>query len=277
MAAVRVLSSLRTVLRMKCASLKIQHARTVTSEALCSPGKWQLVSAVCLQRHPVVTTELTELEQRYKDLMTDLELENSILSDHELHALEDKAIAEKRLQAEENEQGEGEVEGARVTALDLEDAWEADAKDFTPAPRITEDDKTDNVRSLDRKLDQSLFLLVKQTLGDKGHWVFPQGPRLDGESMRQAAERVLQSHCGDGATAQFVGNAPCGFYQYTFPQAANMGTGAKVFFFKVWYREGDMAPTDPSITDYMWVTQDQLPQFCSKAYLKSAKEFLVSL
>lgn len=38
---------------------------------------------------------------------------------------------------EENEQGDGEVEGARATALDLEDAWEAEAKEFTPAARIT--------------------------------------------------------------------------------------------------------------------------------------------
>ena len=45
------------------------------------------------------------------------------------------AIAEKRKQAEDAE--EGEVEGARVTALDLEDAWEAEAKLFTPAPRVT--------------------------------------------------------------------------------------------------------------------------------------------
>ena len=48
-----------------------------------------------------------------------------------------RAIQEKRKKMEESEQGEGEVEGARVTALDLEDAWEAEAKQFTPAPRVT--------------------------------------------------------------------------------------------------------------------------------------------
>ena len=29
------------------------------------------------------------------------------------------------------------MEGARVTALDLEDAWEAEAKLFAPAARVT--------------------------------------------------------------------------------------------------------------------------------------------
>ncbi|XP_076447782.1 large ribosomal subunit protein mL46-like [Babylonia areolata] len=275
MAAVRVFSALRTV-KGTWAAIGRQHVRKLRSEAQRTPGQWQLVSAVCLQRPPVITAELTPLEQQYKDLLADLELESSILSDHEIRVLEDRVIAEKK-QAEEHEQGEGEVEGSRVTALDLEDTWEAEAKEFTQAARVTEADKTNNSKSVDRKLDQPLFLLIKQTFGDKSHWVFPQGPRQDGESMRQAAERVLQTHCGEGAKAQFLGNAPCGYYQYTFPQSADMGTGAKVFFFKAWYKEGEVLPNPTTATDYMWVTMDQLPQFCSRAYLRSIKEFLVNL
>jgi large subunit ribosomal protein L46 len=48
--------------------------------------------------------------------------------------------------------------------------------------------------------------------------------------MRQAAERVLNIKCGDAVKAKFLGNAPCGFYQYKFPPTANIGTGAKVSF-----------------------------------------------
>ena len=46
--------------------------------------------------------------------------------------------------------------------------------------------------------------------------------------MFQAAERVLHKLCGETVSAQFLGNAPCGFYQYRYPPAADLGTGAKV-------------------------------------------------
>ena len=65
--------------------------RKMSSEALGGAGQWQLFSAVCLQRLPVVTAERTPMEQKYGDLMAQLELESSILCDHELHAMEDRS------------------------------------------------------------------------------------------------------------------------------------------------------------------------------------------
>ena len=64
--------------------------RCLSSGAVCTPGQWQLVSAVCLQRLPVITAEKTPLEERFGSLMEQLELESSLLSNHELHAREDQ-------------------------------------------------------------------------------------------------------------------------------------------------------------------------------------------
>jgi hypothetical protein len=66
---------------------QLRHRST---EAQRTPGQWQLVSAVCLQRPPVITAEQTPLEQQYAAMMAQMELESSLLSDHELHAKEDK-------------------------------------------------------------------------------------------------------------------------------------------------------------------------------------------
>lgn len=49
---------------------------------------------------------------------------------------------------------------------------------------LSDADTKNDQWSVERRLDQPLVLLVKQTLGDS-HWVFPQGPRQEGESMRQ--------------------------------------------------------------------------------------------
>ena len=50
---------------------------------------------------------------------------------------------------------------------------------------LAEADTINDKKSVERCLDKSLMLLVLQQLGRRSHWVLPQGPRLDGESMRQ--------------------------------------------------------------------------------------------
>lgn len=51
---------------------------------------WQLHSAVCLQRYPVISAELDELERRCQDYLQQLEDEGSFLSDYEMQELEEK-------------------------------------------------------------------------------------------------------------------------------------------------------------------------------------------
>ncbi|PVD24568.1 hypothetical protein C0Q70_15051 [Pomacea canaliculata] len=240
--------------------------------AVCTPGQWDLVSAVCIQRPPVISAEKTNIEHQFASLMSRLELDKSLLSDHELRIKADEAASKKHQESlEETERG------GRLTAFDLEDEWEAETKLFSPASRVTEADKTNDRHSVERKLDQTLVLLVKHQLGDKAHWLFPQGPYNQGESMRQAAERVLTSLCGNDIQATFLGNAPCGFYQYQYPPASGMGTGAKVFFFKAWYQQGNVVPNKQSTSDFLWVTKDELSEYCPKSYLKSIKRFLANL
>ena len=51
--------------------------------------KWHLVSAVCLQRMPVMTPQMNWLEQKIYDLMKIVEANRSLYSDHELRHFED--------------------------------------------------------------------------------------------------------------------------------------------------------------------------------------------
>lgn len=51
-----------------------------------------------------------------------------------------------------------------------------------PLPRITEPDKTGDVRSLNRALSRTLYLVVK---GSKGVWGFPSGVLEGKESLQR--------------------------------------------------------------------------------------------
>lgn len=54
---------------------------------------------------------------------------------------------------------------------------------FTPASRTTEADLNNDRKSLDRRLQDSLFLIVKRSRNEN-QWQFPQGKLADGENMR---------------------------------------------------------------------------------------------
>ncbi|KAK3584876.1 hypothetical protein CHS0354_023461 [Potamilus streckersoni] len=261
-----------------CRRIFLKHARnfqkTVSSSWLQTnssnqnPRAWQLFSAVCLERYPVITDELTPLESKFKTLMHLMEKENSLLSYHEKRLKDESIQAAKKYDDDDDET-------VRKTqyAVDLEDQWENEYNQFTPANRITDADRNNDTRSVNRKLDRKLIFIIKQKLGEKEFWVLPQGVRQESESMRQAAERVLQSFGGDKLKASFLGNAPCGFHKYKYPQSVKSHIGAKVFFYKASLKSGDIV----SGADYRWVTKEELKEYLIPSYLEVLEDFILEL
>ena len=50
----------------------------------CDAGEWLLASAVCIERQPVITQDVNKREEEFHELMSTIEDELSLLSDHEL-------------------------------------------------------------------------------------------------------------------------------------------------------------------------------------------------
>lgn len=249
--------------------------KTQNVSANISSSSYSVAAAVCLQRLPVLTTDCSPIEQSFKDMMLQMELEKSLLSDHELRLLED-AERMRRKQAEDYDSDDEDSHADQdiVLGQDLEDSWEQKFRSFQPAPRVR-DDVDKDVSSVQRCLADSLVLVARQTIADQKLWLLPQTQWQDGETLRQTAERALAS-LPVGLKATFLGNAPCGVYKYKLPKALRTDTslGTKVFFFKAILSD---SPSTPENSDVIWLKKSELPRYLKPAYMMKVEPFVLDL
>ncbi|KAL9264609.1 Large ribosomal subunit protein mL46-like protein [Drosera capensis] len=136
--------------------------------------------------------------------------------------------------------------------------------DYVPAPRITEADKTNDRRSLQRALDSRLYLLLHGPAygapDGKPVWHFPEKIYGTEETLRKCAESALESILGDLSHTYFVGNAPMGHMVVQPSDSAPDLPPFKRFFFKsqvIATNKFNISKCD----DYVWVTKDELIEF----------------
>ncbi|KAL4562663.1 hypothetical protein LXL04_026692 [Taraxacum kok-saghyz] len=135
--------------------------------------------------------------------------------------------------------------------------------DFVPAPRITEADKINDKKSLQRALDRRLYLLL---YGDsygtpKGQdvWHFPEKVYKSEETLRKCAESALESVIGDLSHTYFVGNAPMGHIAMPPAEKNKDPPSFKRFFFKSQVIATNKV--DIKSKDFVWVTKDELLEY----------------
>ncbi|KAM9861229.1 large ribosomal subunit protein mL46 isoform 2-T2 [Aulostomus maculatus] len=242
-------------------------------EDVSSP--WTLKAAVCLQRLPVISADRTPIEQRFAQMMQEIELERSLLSNHELQLLADAENLRRRQADDYDFNEDKDTMQDIILAMDLEDMWEQKLKMFQPASRVRDDIDKD-VTTVERCLDDLLVLLVEQQVGDEKLWLLPQAQWQKGETLRQTAERALATLLAD-FKATFLGNSPCGVYKYKLPKAlqTESSIGVKIFFFKaILSAGGASAAADASI---MWARRSELHHHLKPDYMRSVDRFAISL
>ncbi|XP_071857071.1 mitochondrial ribosomal protein L46 [Bombus fervidus] len=229
-------------------------------------GKWDLLSAVCLERHPVITKPMLDIEARYQNMLQQKEYENSMISDFEIRKEKDKS---------QRTQTSAETTDiiSKETIQDIEDSWEEELKNFKFASKISEVEEDNAVVSLKRKLDKNLMLLVEQNVGNSNFWIPPQSIRRHRETMIQTAYRSVQELCGNDIKVQFYGNAPIGFYQYMYPRNIQEKgqNGAKIFYFLAKYISGDISPN----VKHCWLDREELKKTLHPDVHKSIAKFLL--
>ncbi|XAR54012.1 hypothetical protein NMG60_11028988 [Bertholletia excelsa] len=143
--------------------------------------------------------------------------------------------------------------------------------DYVPAPRVTEADKNNDKRSLQRALDRRLYLLIYGTTigapSGKPVWHFPEKVYETEETLRKCAESALMSVIGDLSHTYFVGNAPMG-HTVIQPREKEDTQSFKHFFFKSQVIATNKFRIE-KCEDFVWVTKDELLE-----YLPEQAEFL---
>ncbi|XP_041001900.1 39S ribosomal protein L46, mitochondrial-like [Juglans microcarpa x Juglans regia] len=136
--------------------------------------------------------------------------------------------------------------------------------DYEPAPRITEADKRNDKKSLQRALDKRLYLLLYgKAFGapsGKPVWHFPERVHDSEKTLRKCAESALASVIGDLSRTYFVGNAPMGHMVIQPTEHESDSSSFKRFFFKsqvVATNKFDIGECE----DFVWVTKDELLEY----------------
>lgn len=144
---------------------------TLKKETSKLNNAYRLHASVCIERMPIITCDMDKLEKRYSNLINELNIKKSLLSDHELRHLKDIEIANKRKQAGSQDT---EQEIVIETALDYEDKCLKQLQSFSFAERVNVNQNSDQkkaLRTLDRILDKKLILIVYDS--EKSVWHLP--------------------------------------------------------------------------------------------------------
>ena len=118
-------------------------------------------------------------------------------------------------------------------------------------------DENDDKTSLDRSLDHSLFLVLKNknswTLKDS--WTLPTAHNEKGESLRDSAERALALQ---DISAQVIGNAPFIHYKNIYSkkyQESSGKIGEHVFVYKAFVQSNEENKPKESL---VWLKKGEL-------------------
>lgn len=158
------------------------------------------------------------------------------------------------------------------TAQDFQDANADELAKFKMMPRETEDDNKNNLKSLNRKLGDTLMLVCSHEVNKNEVLLLPQAKWNEGETLRQTAERIVQDKFGSDLLVHFYGNAPCGFYKYKYkPSDKKDSIGLKTFFYRAAYKSGEVKNTK-----FEWLNEEELKGKVRGSYYKSVSHFMFS-
>ncbi|KAG0046778.1 54S ribosomal protein L17 mitochondrial [Gryganskiella cystojenkinii] len=268
-----------------------------STKDLIIQGK-RIVAGAVVSRQPLILRDLSEFEKEYFTYQKNLERDHAAPFGSEFY-FKKGSVAERRWKQQEAERLAGSSSTSTSTStsskassttsaesqqlqdeISEEDRVAALEAQIQFNDRVTEADRKNDVRSLERALARTLYLIVKKPR-EQHAWQFPQGGVRVVENLQEAAGRELQEECGSNMDLWFVGRVPVGHYNYNFPKEyvnspENTASvkGAKVFFMKAHIFAGQVQVDNKEVVDFAWVTKQEMKDYVSPEYYEAVQDML---
>lgn len=203
---------------------------------------WKIRVAAIIERLPVILPDKPQWEQEYMDLRDYLDTFGKVYP-KELGFMPDDYQ---------------EVAGNPTTEEDLLALL---PEGIRPSPRETEADKVGDVKTLDRKLKERVYLAILPRSGDEElSWTFPTVTHEEGETLLDSAKRALKPNCGT-LDLIYMSNCPLAVDTIAYPKhKRDQFYGEKIFYMKVQRDDGDVNPDQilGKTQDYAWLAKDEM-------------------
>lgn len=215
----------------------------------------RIMAGIILSRPPILTAELTEFEKAYYKYQSEtgkrmmwtfphwFYFPKGTLASRQFLEAQPEVTADSIAKLYANERPDillGRDRRAKqevvIPERDAEMESEESAilyKKIVPNPRITKADEANDVTSLERKLDRTLYLIIKKKR-QANQWKFPATDvnYKEKESVHEAAARCIELYGGENMNTWIVSRTPAACYKYSYFKDANsVYSGAKVFIF----------------------------------------------
>ncbi|KAI1790773.1 39S mitochondrial ribosomal protein L46-domain-containing protein [Ganoderma leucocontextum] len=268
-------------------------AASSSSASTSATSKAIINAAVILNRSPILTRTPSLFERAYYTYQSRIRraLFNPFPTDFYFKTgslLEKKFAREEKLREREafggpwslkrSDRGveeDGELASIQVSPDQADNMGEEPID--PPAPRTHEADKKGDVTSLDRLGDRNLYLLIRgKDHAGKEVWRFPQGGLQDGELLHQAALRDLHAEVGEHMDTWAVSKKPIAVYQPSLHESMKSPLGGELytFFLKAHILAGQARPNGKNVTDFAWLTKEEIEPRVEKDYWASVKDIL---
>ncbi|CAI4049437.1 mitochondrial 54S ribosomal protein mL46 SKDI_14G0790 [Saccharomyces kudriavzevii IFO 1802] len=242
---------------------------------------------VLLSRIPVIKSEVNDLEKHYYEYQSRLEkrlmwtfpayfyFKKGTIAEHKFSSQQDGPISKKSgiwfpKGVPDIKHGRERSTSQEIrlpnnnTATSITNKKEQNKDDVNrpviPNDRITEADRSNDTKSLERQLSRTLYLLVKDR---NGVWKFPNFDLSDdSKPLHINAENGLRLLGGDQIHTWSVSATPIGVLK-------DEKNGAAEFILKSHILAGkfDLMPQkNDAFNDYAWLTKDEIDEYVPKEY-----------
>ncbi|KAK4054445.1 glycosylphosphatidylinositol anchor biosynthesis [Microbotryomycetes sp. JL201] len=241
-------------------------------------SKRRIVAAALLSRAPLMLPRPTQFEQAYYNYHR--KIAGALAKPADVSSswfFKSGSAAEKSFAAfnarVEKETGSEPLQQAYEMAADeVEGATR-------PSAGLNDVEERGTVQSLERRLDRTLYLLLKKDRREHA-WQFPQGGVEEGESLLDAAKRELVEETGPNMDVWHIGRVPAGAYSYSFPKdwvkkTKSQHEGAHVFFLPMRVIRGQTKPNkNEGLVDFAWLTKEEIKEKVSPEYWDAIEPML---